>query len=129
MNFELNEKARSLLVPFYFGSIADNQRILVEQQLLLDTEVLLDYLDLKRSLEAAPEIPGVPSPAVWSRLRERVVTRKRLFISLSFGAVAVIAVFIFLYRSALTDIKSIDQNKSEMLFDSLREHSMNSNVL
>ncbi len=129
MNFELNEKVKSLLRPFYFGSIAEDQRILVEQQLLLDSEVLLDYLDLKRSLEAAPVIPAVPSPAVWLKVRERVVTGRRLFVSLSFGAAAVIALVVFLFKSTPTEIKSEDQNKTEILFDSFREHSMNSNVL
>jgi hypothetical protein len=36
----MNQKIKSLLLPFHFGSIEDKDRMLVERELLTDSEIL-----------------------------------------------------------------------------------------
>ena len=74
----MNSKIKSLLMPFYFGAIEENERVQVERELLADTEVLVDYLDLKRNLERAHEFNTLPSAQVWARFEERFVTKRKL---------------------------------------------------
>jgi hypothetical protein len=65
------ESAEALL-PFYFGTVDETERLRVERTLLEDPEALIDYLDLKRKLEAAMEVPVAPSAALWAGLSERL---------------------------------------------------------
>ena len=46
----MTSKIQRLLLPFYFGAIKEDERLLVEKELLTDSEILVDYLDLKRTL-------------------------------------------------------------------------------
>ncbi len=127
----MNQNIKALLLPFHFGSIEDNDRTLVERELLIDTEVLVDYLDLKRNLEAAELIPHAPSKSVWAKLQERVQTKRQFIIPISFGAAvaaSVLAVFIFLDQPS-QKTKSQNQSGGEILFDSRTELPANSSVL
>lgn len=78
----MKSENRSILVPFYFGAIEDSARLTVERELLTDSELLVDYLDLKRELEAAFAVPEGPSAALWERLRPRTrAARRRLAVA------------------------------------------------
>ena len=127
----MSSKIKSLLLPFYFGAIRDDERILVERELLVDSEVLLDYLDLKRSIENAELIPSTPSIALWQVLREKVGTRRKLFLSLSVGmaAVFVLAMTLFLFKKEFQEVAPQSSGQNELLFDSISEPSSNLNVL
>lgn len=124
----MNKKIKSLLLLFYFGSIEDTDRTLVERELLTDPEFLVDYLDLKRGIEAAEVFPAAPSETLWLKLQEKAQPKKKFLLSLSFGAAAVAIIF-----TAILVIKpaSIDQKptKHEVLFDSRSELSSGSGVL
>jgi hypothetical protein len=126
----MNHEIQPLLKLFYFGSIEENERLKVERELLTDPEALLDYLDLKRKLEAALEVPQFPSQRLWLRLKEKIEPRKRMIFSLSIGAAIAASLLIF---SILTSKpRKIDQKSSgstEVLFDSSRELPVSSNVL
>lgn len=124
-------KIKSLLLPFYFGSIKDNERTLVERELLIDTEVLVDYLDLKRSLESAEIFPEVPSPALWLSLQDRAKTKRKFIISVSFGAAAAIVALITFFALKQNPVQSNIQETEtqEVLFDSRNELSASSSVL
>jgi len=125
----MNDNLKKRLLLFYFGAIEEEDRILVERELLTDTESLVDYLDLKRSLEAAEEIPSYPSPLLWNKLQFHLSPRKKLFFSLSIGALAasLIVFSIYFYKSNELDSSRVHQN--QILFDSSRELPVNSNVL
>ncbi|OFZ18654.1 MAG: hypothetical protein A2Z20_04800 [Bdellovibrionales bacterium RBG_16_40_8] len=127
----MNPNIKSLLLPFHFGSIEDKDRTLVERELLTDSEVLVDYLDLKRNLESAELIPHSPSRSVWIKLQERVKAKKKFIIPISFGAAvaaSVVAAFIF-YHQPSQDTKSQTQSGEELLFDTRTELPANSSVL
>ena len=123
----LNSKIKDLLLPFYFGSIAETERIKVERELLTDTEVLVDFLDLKRSLEAAETIPNGPSVNLWTKLSQHSKFQKKAIWTLSFGAglaAAIALVFVFNKTSDFSKTKG-----QEILFDSSSELPVNSSVL
>lgn len=127
----MNQNIKSLLLPFHFGSIEDKNRTLVERELLIDSEVLVDYLDLKRSLESAELIPHDPSRSVWIKLQDRVRAKKKIFIPISFGAAvasSVIAAFIFFHQPS-QETNSQTQSDEEILFDTRTERPANSSVL
>jgi hypothetical protein len=121
-------KLRNLLLPFYFGAIAESDRLLVERELITDSEVLVDYLDLKRSLEAAETIPST-SGRTWSRLQSRLQPHRRLVISASLGAAlaASISLAVFLHKPKTSEEPSRVHN--EILFDSSSELPASSSVL
>jgi hypothetical protein len=126
----MNAKIKSLLLPFYFGSIADSERTLIERELLLDSETLVDYLDLKRSIEAAEHFPLAPSASLFSKLQEIIKPKRRFFISLSLGAVAAgVLLIFFVLKPKTIDPKNIDQAPEEILFNLRDELPANSNVL
>jgi hypothetical protein len=112
------------------GAIQENERLQVERELLTDTEVLVDFLDLKRKMESALEVPQQPSTKLWMRLNEKIGPRKKMIFSLSIGAAIAASVLIFSFFAFRP--KSIEQKMSfsgEVLFDSNHELSANSNVL
>ncbi len=61
----MKSKIKSLLLSFHFGSIEDSDRIWVERELLTHPDVLVDFLDLKRSLELTEPIPSGPETRLW----------------------------------------------------------------
>jgi hypothetical protein len=128
----MESKTKSLLLPFYFGSIKDQDRMLVERELLSDSEMLIDYLDLKRSLEHAPMVPQQPSTALYQRLLPKTSKRKLVFWVASFGAAAaaaIVAVFFMSSNPSSTKTPAHLNEHKEILFDSNSELSINSNVL
>lgn len=127
----MKPEIKSLLLPFHFGSIEDNDRILVERELLIDSEVLVDYLDLKRALESAQAIPQSPSKATWLKLQEKVQAKKKYIIPMSFVAALAASVFIAVMFFRQPDQAPVNSNYSsgEILFDTRTELPANSNVL
>lgn len=124
----MNLKLKKLLIPFYFGSIEDGNRLLVERELLTDAEMLIDYLDLKRKLEAAVELPQAPSLTLWNKLQEQIEPRKKMIFSISLGTLLVASIVLFFVFKS----EQIDQSPSmraEILFDSNSEHPASSIVL
>lgn len=114
---------KSTLTAFYFGSLPEIDRLAIEKQMLCDPEVLLDYLDLKREMEAAELIPSVPSNNLRSRLLSRLAVSKRVRYTLVLGlALAAIAVLIFFCNHLRTEADGT-------LFDSGGEQFSHSNVL
>jgi hypothetical protein len=116
------------LLSFYFGSLSDDDRLKIERRMLTDPEVLLDYLDLKREVEGAVEIPKVPSPAVWHRLKSKVVVSRRARLSLALGvglAAAVVSILFVMSRPRQNSPRSHET----ILFDSGSEQFGHSNVL
>ena len=120
----LNEQE---LRSFYFGGLPDDRRLEIERAMLEDTEVLLDYLDLKRKIEGAAAVPSVPSTALWNRLRPASVPKKVWWISLAVGAALAASLCFFLLRS--TGEQTGSTSGTEILFDSGAEQSPASNVL
>jgi hypothetical protein len=105
------------LLPFYFGSLDGQLRLDVEQKLLTDPEFLLDYLDLKRNLEAAETVPQAPSLQLWQRLSTRIPKRKYSY-SLAFGlaiAASLVAIVFFFGQSRPQSFSKYD---TQILFDS-----------
>ncbi|MBK9322705.1 MAG: hypothetical protein IPM97_07125 [Bdellovibrionaceae bacterium] len=127
----MNQNIKSLLLPFHFGSIEDKDRTLVERELLTDSEILVDYLDLKRTLESAELLPHTPSKSVWLKLQERVQAKNKFIIPISFGAAiaaSILAAFIFFHKPS-QETKSTTQLGEEILFDTRTELPANSSVL
>jgi hypothetical protein len=123
------------LKNFYFGSINEDDRLKIERELLSDSERLLDYLDLKRQIEATALLPMKPSNQVWQRLQTDPRLRRRAVVSAWIGVAAVAATLVFIFlmnyqNSASTKLEepthiSVDQ----VLFDSSREQSASLGVL
>lgn len=122
---------RDRLVPFYFGAIQDEERLSLERALLTETDILVDYLDLKREIEGAGLVPAGPSPALLRRLSERLarMPRRRIIaVSLGLAAAASIAVCLFaLSRPAPGSARGA--SKDGVLFDPGRELSDQGGVL
>ena len=117
------------LVSFYFGSLSDEARLTIEREMLTDPEVLLDYLDLKREIEGAAQVPQAPSPFVWQRLQAKMKVSRRAKISFAVGlgvAAAIAALFLLLHRSVDTEPTL---GGKAILFDSGSEQLGHSNVL
>lgn len=125
----MKHKIKDLLLPFYFGSITDEDRTRVERELLTDSEILVDYLDLKRNIEAAELFPMSPSSQVWHRLEQKINPRKKMILSISFGAIAAMIVLSFIFILKPKSIENVQTaDASEILYDS-RELSISSDVL
>ena len=88
-------RTRKMLLPFYFGSVSDEDRLIVERELLIDSEVLTDYLDLKRELEVASLSSHEPSASLWQRLKPKTQKQKRVLFSFSVGAAVAAGLLIF----------------------------------
>ena len=117
------------LLPFYFGAVEEAERLEVERLLLTDVELLLNYLDLKRQIESAAEIPKGPSPRLWQRLKRPVLARPRLLaftVGLALVASFVLVTMMF-FKPALNPRARTMPDK--ILFDSSSELSATSNVL
>jgi hypothetical protein len=129
-------KPQKRLLAFYFGSLSEEERLKVERDLLTDVEVLTDYLDLKRDLEAAPLPSKQPSSALWERLKPKTVQRRRLYLSLSIGAAvaAGFALILFLQPQPQPQPKPkptelMQPSAAKVLFDSSAELPASSGVL
>ena len=126
----MNAKMQKLLLPFYFGSVSEDDRLTVERELLTDSEVLTDYLDLKRELEAS-SLPALePSSSLWYRLKPKTEKQKKIFFSFSVGAAiaAGLAVF-FLFQTQPKQTELIQPSAQRVLFDSSSELPVSSGVL
>lgn len=125
----MKPNTKKLLLPFYFGSIEHEDRLSVERDLLTDTEVLVDYLDLKRKIEAAEEIPSAPSLKIWHRLQAQMPSQRTLLkFSLGAAAIACLILLSVIYFRPISDNPDGSSHKS-FLFDSNSELSANSHVL
>jgi hypothetical protein len=123
-------KTKGLLLPFYFGSLNDQERIEVERALLTDLETLTDYLDLKRRLEASPLPASRPSRSLWERLMPRTQKQKRLYLSLSVGAALAAGLAIaFILHSRPKSTELMPPPVTRILFDSSSELPASSSVL
>lgn len=121
---------KKLLLPFYFGSVSEAERLHVEHDLLVDPEILTDYLDLKREIESANLAALVPSKSLWEKLKPKTQKQKRFYLSLSLGAaVAAGLVIIFIFKSRPTPTDFVQPSASKVLFDSSSELPASSGVL
>jgi hypothetical protein len=123
---------KNKLLEFYFGGLSESERLQMEQQLLIDSETLVNYLDLKRAIESAEIIPSHPSNQVWQNLRARLTVKKKVFFPFVLGAAAAIVVLI-LWTINLRQISGPDKKPgfsgAGLIFDSSRELPAGSNVL
>ncbi|MNJ96718.1 hypothetical protein D3C87_144490 [compost metagenome] len=123
----MKDRNKNSLVEFYFGTLEDSQRLQIEKDLLLDPEMLLDYLDIKREIENAALIPQQPSPFLWRRLQP-LVKKKSFYLTVAAGLIAAsLACFYLIHTSKVEENSLI--NDSGILFDSGAEHSFTSDVL
>lgn len=121
---------KKLLLPFHFGSLSEEERLHVEQELLTDSEVLTDYLDLKRDLEASSLFMTAPSYSLWERLKPKTQKQKRFYLSLSIGAaVAAGLAIIVAIQSDPKPTELVQPSVSKVLFDSSSELPASSSVL
>jgi ferric-dicitrate binding protein FerR (iron transport regulator) len=124
----LNSTGKVDLMAFHFGALEDPQRLKVERHLLIDPELLTDYFDLKRILEAVGTVPNGPSLQLRSSLVHRIKAQRKPMIALAVG-LAVAASAIFLFWSAQNSVLPSSIPKTGLLFDSSRELSPSSDVL
>jgi hypothetical protein len=123
----LKAPTKNSLVEFYFGTLADSQRLQIEKELLQDPEMLLDYLDLKRKLEDAAQVPQHPSPFLWRRLQP-ATKKKTLYVTVA--ASLAVATFACLYIFSTPKVENTSLiSDTGILFDSGAEHSITSDVL
>lgn len=119
---------KEMLLPFYFGSVNEEQRLLIERELLTDEEVLVDYLDLKRSIEGSKLLQQEPSASLWEKLKPK--EKKKFYISLAIGsAVAAGLVALILFKSSTKPEESAPMPVTNILFDSSSELPASSGVL
>lgn len=117
-----------MLLDFYFGSIEDSKRLLLEKEMLNDPEVILDYFDLKRALESSPMVPQEPSVFLKNKIMAKIPRRKIWNYTLALTAAAVVlACFYFLIKSQ--DETKLAVSTEMVLFDSSRELSAATDVL
>lgn len=123
-------KKNDRLLEFYFGSLEESARLQIERELLEDQEVLLDFLDLKRRIESADEIPSKPSTLVHSRILLSVKKNRKPW-TYAMGtavAAALIVAFSFLLKPAKVEV-SQEKIHQQILFDSGAEHFSSSSVM
>ena len=122
---------RARLLPFYFGTLGESERLQTERLLLEAPDALLDYFDLKREIEAAEIIPAQPPARVWRRLSESVRrSPRRTFITVAFGlAVAASVAFCLFFFAKPKHTNATHSDTQEILFDPGRDLSGNSGVL
>jgi hypothetical protein len=126
----MNSQVKKQLLDFHFGSVSETDRLLIEQELLLDSEMLVDYLDLKRQVEAAYVIPPQPSLGLWEKMKPKTQAQRRTWISLSVGAAlaAGLALF-FAFHPVPQEIDLTQPTANNALFDSSSELPVSSGVL
>lgn len=133
MKLETRTEIKSLFPLFHLGNISEENRILLERELLTDAEILVEYLDYKRKKESAELLPAGPSPFLWKKLSEKFILRKKYVLPVSFGAAAVAALvfIIFLMKpvNVLEQQNEPTKSSSGILFDSSSELPASSNVL
>jgi hypothetical protein len=118
--------SKELLLPFCRGVIGESERLEVERELLTDPELLVDFLDLKRTEDGAEAIPDEPSVRVWFALKQKIGPRKRLIFSLALGAAAAaILLSVLFFKSGAMQ----NPPAKSFLFDSNSELSSGSSVL
>lgn len=119
----MNSKNKSLLLPFYFGSVQEEERIKVERELLTDPELLLDYLDLKRKIEVAESIPTQVSNNVWLNLKYKMQAKKKFYWPMALGLVtaAVLAIWIVVDKPAKNPDQQPEVQQTSFLIDSSSE--------
>lgn len=122
----MNTQTRDSLAEFYFGGLHESQRLEIEKQLLLDQELLLDYLDLKREIEGAVTVPQHASPFLWRRLQPLTRVKKWQWAGM---AALVAAGVIGFYVLTNSHDPSVSPVRSGILFDSGAELSQSSAVL
>jgi hypothetical protein len=121
---------RDELLRFYFGSIEDSTRLRVERDLLMDSELLVNYFDLKRKLEAAADVPTMPSWSVWQRLQRHVKERPAPNRILAFGlGVAASVIFLVVTLASFFPVSEIERRAPQILIDVNSELPVSSNVL
>lgn len=121
---------KKLLLPFYFGSVSEEERLHVERELLTDPEALTDYLDLKRHVEAASLQISKPSNQLWERLKPKTLRQKRVLFSVSLGAALAAGIALFFFLQTKPETRELDQPAiSNILFDSSSELPVSSGVL
>jgi hypothetical protein len=126
----VKKMTKNLMLPFYFGSVSESDRLYLERELLTDSEVLVEYLDLKRSIEDASLPETSPSPQVWTRIQSLRGVSKKSWISISVGAVAVAALLlIFVFNGNIPPSEISPPQLEGVLFDSSSELSVSSSVL
>lgn len=126
----MNNQLKELLLPFYFGSLNETERVFVERELLSDVEVLVRYLDLKREVESAALLESQPSQKLWAKLRFGKPTSKKALFSLSLGVAAAAALAFILMSDFLVKGQDLAQPDVQgILFDNSSEHSVSSTVL
>lgn len=129
MNSETNAEMKYTLLSFYFGTLSEEQRLDVEREMIEDAEVLLDYLELKRKIEAAASVPSKASERVWKSLQPKL-RKKSFWISISMGAAIAAGFAFFMYLQ--TGSESFELKKpstNNVLFDSSAELPVSSGVL
>ncbi len=115
-----------VLLPFYFGTLDESSRLLVERELLTDPEILVEYLDLKRALESAAPVPQLSSN-LWSRLRYHAKRPKPWLITFSVGAALAAGVFLFVLFFKERSVET--RFPHEILFDLNSELPASTHVL
>lgn len=122
------------LVSFYFGAVTETERLQIEQQLLLDPEVLVNYLDLKRSVENTGAIPQTPSPHIWTKLQAKMTTKRTAAWVFGFAVAAAAILLIVNLQLFFPGAESVQSQFTEVspgkiIFDSSSELPAGSNVL
>lgn len=117
------------LKNFHFGKINSQQRLNIERELLTDPEFLVDYLDLKRTLEGAEPVPQGPKYDFLESFRSASPRQKKLLVSVSMGAL-VAACLALLLSSLIYSAKPHPSPQGKtILIDSKSELSASSIVL
>lgn len=128
----MKKNIKSFLLPFYFGSVNEDERLKVERELLIDTSLLTEFLDLKREIESAEAIPSGPSYSVWYSIKSKLIAKKKVIIP-AFGVAvfaSIIAILIFVdLNSTVPNKHEPAKGRTELIFDSSSELPASSNVL
>jgi hypothetical protein len=124
----MNPELRNLLLPFHFGAVTEEQRLEVEQELLTDTETLVDYLDLKRQAESARAVPSRPSSGLWEKIKPTHFPRRRTWVSVTVGAALAAGLF-FYFQHPTKPVEFSQPSVNRALFDSNAELPASSGVL
>lgn len=127
----MKNSIKPALLSFYFGSLSENERLIVEKELLMDPGLLTEFFDLKRNIEASDVISQGPSLNVWTSVQTQLTAKKKWMIPISFGAAlaaSVVAFFIFLETPKQEKLET-GTNQTELIFDSGSELPVSSNVL
>jgi hypothetical protein len=126
----MNPEIKKIMLSFYFGSVNEEERLLIERELLTDSEVLVDYLDIKRKLEAANILDSQPSQSLWHKMKPKNPVQRKVWISFSVGAaVAAGLVLFFIFQTAPDQIEMPQPSAHRVLFDSSSELPASSGVL